>query len=80
MWLALDTDSSTDYNKVTYGMGKVAFAVVIKKADVEAAQWEYSIRANYTRSRDSGRTPVACLKGPQYNGNRSITASELSSP
>lgn len=59
--------ANKDYDSVTYGTGKVAFAIILHVTDVTAAQWEYSIRANYTRKRDMGQRSVACLRGSTYS-------------
>jgi ATP-binding cassette subfamily A (ABC1) protein 3 len=68
---ALQTFSSQDelddyvtdkhYNDAGYGKGKVAFAIVWNKVDTTAAQFEYSIRANFTSLVNQNEDTTACL-------------------
>eukprot|EP01031_Cornospumella_fuschlensis_P022275 gene22275-27238_t len=55
--------TNKDYDDKNYKNGKVAFAVVLINADVQAVQWEYSVRVNYTGLFDQDDDTVACLYG-----------------
>jgi hypothetical protein len=61
-----------DYEKEGYGFGKVAFAYVINTANVAQAQWDYSIRVNYTTVLETDAPTVACLYGSPCNFDYSI--------
>ncbi|CAM9296782.1 unnamed protein product, partial [Phaeothamnion confervicola] len=51
-----------DYDDIGYGIGKVAFAVVLETGtDAVAAEWVYKIRANYTVVWEESEPTVACL-------------------
>ena len=55
------------------GNNKIAFAIIFNSVDISSAQWDYSIRANYTNGQDSQYQTVACLSGPMsYGVNTSI--------
>lgn len=57
-----------DYNKPGYGTGKVAFAIILHQAEVKSAQWDYTIRSNFTLpSLRTAAPSVACLNGRTYN-------------
>jgi hypothetical protein len=57
--------TNKDYDDAGYEQGKVAFAVILNTADFTAAQWDYSIRVNFTGPFDTDDATVACL----YGGN-----------
>lgn len=52
-----------NYNEIGYSEGKIAFAVVLNSVNVASAQWDYSIRVNYTTPEFSRFPTVACLSG-----------------
>jgi hypothetical protein len=41
--------------------GKIAFAIVLNKADIPTAQWDYAIRVNWTADWNQDDPTVACL-------------------
>lgn len=51
------------YDDIGYGQGKVAFAIVWNNVDIPTAQWDYSIRVNFTSVFDQDDPTVACLYG-----------------
>lgn len=56
-----DYISDKDYDNPGYGYGKVAFAIVWNHIDVLNAQWDYSIRANFTSAVNQNEDTTACL-------------------
>jgi hypothetical protein len=58
-----DYMTSESYDDDYYGSGKVAFAIVLNSANIQASQWDYSIRVNYTGPFDQDDPTVACLYG-----------------
>jgi hypothetical protein len=49
------------YEDSDYGVGKVAFSIVLNSADLTQVQWDYSIRVNYTTEWQTDDPTVACL-------------------
>ena len=58
-----DYVSDRHYEDEDYGYGKVAFSIVLNAADPAAAQWDYSVRTNYTSIWYQDDHTVACLYG-----------------
>jgi hypothetical protein len=57
------------YGDVGAGGGnKIAFAIIFNNFDVTTAQFDYSIRANFTNGQNSQYQTVACLSGPAAYG------------
>eukprot|EP01040_Poterioochromonas_malhamensis_P010514 gene10514-11447_t len=56
-----DYMTDKDYDDVDYGNGKIAYAVVLNSANVADAQFDYSIRVNYTGPFNQGDKTVSCL-------------------
>ena len=55
--------TNKEYEQSSYKEGKVAIAVVFNDVDVATAQWDYSVRVNYTSYLDDDDDTVACLYG-----------------
>ena len=53
--------TSKHYDDHGYEQGKIAFSIILNSADVQHAQWDYAVRANYTSFWDQGDKTVACL-------------------
>jgi len=53
--------TSKHYDDRDYEQGKIAFSIILNSADVQHAQWDYAVRANYTSFWDQGDKTVACL-------------------
>lgn len=58
-----DYMTDRDYDDKNYRLGKIGFGIVLIKTDTNSAQWEYSIRSNYTSMWDTNDPTVACLYG-----------------
>ena len=56
-----DYITTKSYNDPGYGFGKIAFGIILNSIDVTTGQWDYSIRTNYTNTRDQTFPTVACL-------------------
>eukprot|EP01038_Epipyxis_sp_PR26KG_P005748 gene5748-7937_t len=56
---------SKSYDNV--GFNKIAFAVIWNTADIASAQWDYSLRVNYTGPFESNDPTVACLYGGKHS-------------
>ena len=56
-----DYVTDRDYDDKGYKEGKVAFAVLLNSVDRAQAQWDYTLRVNYTSSMDQDDDTVACL-------------------
>lgn len=60
--------TNKNYDDHSYKEGKIAMAVVFNAVDVATAQWDYSVRVNYTSYLDEDDDTVACLYGWSGNG------------
>lgn len=56
--------TNRDYDDANYGSGKIAYAIVLNNVDFNNANWDYSIRTNFTFFNDE--STVACLSGQDF--------------
>lgn len=58
-----DYVNDPDYNHIGYKNGKIAYAIVLNSVNLNEAQWDYTLRLNYTSPFDEHYQTVACISG-----------------
>ncbi len=68
-----DYITDKDYDDEGYEQGKIGLAILLYEVDIEAKQWEYAIRTNFSYFNEVGVDDVvSCLYG-QGNGSCDFT-------